>query len=70
MLAKRLAQRADFTVLPNSHFFTQIRVNSRNFTLFHEIFFYTGMDGTASNAQNSLSWAFSQKIFYFSYKRW
>jgi hypothetical protein len=34
---------------------------SREFTLFHEIFFFTGM--TANNAKNSLSWAFSQKIF-------
>jgi hypothetical protein len=28
------------TVLPNSRFFTRIRVNSQIFTLFHEIFFY------------------------------
>jgi uncharacterized membrane protein len=42
-------------------------VNSQIFTLFHEIFFLTVW--ATNNATNSLSWAFSQNIFYFSCKR-
>jgi hypothetical protein len=35
-------------------------VNSRNFTLFHEIFLFLPV-WTAKNAKTSLSWAFSQR---------
>jgi hypothetical protein len=58
----------------NSRNVTLFRVNSHEFTknihtfsrfVFHEILFL--LVWTANNAQNSLSWAFSQKIFYFSY---
>jgi hypothetical protein len=38
-------------------------VNSQIFTLFHEIFFITGMDGKQSQKMPLISWAFSQKIF-------
>jgi hypothetical protein len=63
--------------------FTIFHVNSREFTKFHTFslsrihkknsHFFTKSFflpvWTANKAKNSLSWAFSQKIFYFSYKR-
>jgi hypothetical protein len=64
----RMNSHKKFTLFRvNSREFTWIRVNSQIFTLFHEIFFLPVW--TANKAKNSLSWAFSQKIFYFSYKR-
>jgi hypothetical protein len=57
-------------VLPNSQIFARIHMKKCEFTifkLFHEIYFLTAW--TANNAKNSLSLAFSQKSFYFFYKR-